>query len=274
MDKQKKQSIRPMWVVWLIVIIPLLACSLNLPDGNQVENGLSTAQAAGEQAAALATNAVPTLQAAIEEAQNLATNAAPTLEALQTQVVDFATGAAPTLDAGLDQLATAAAIAQGAGANVQATLEAAGIDGSYLQRKFSSTLPDENGNVNVTITETEINLFLQVRQLFPMEQGAAVAAENSEMRFTDGQAIFSAEISTPLQGALSIVMEPYIENGEIRFDILSANLNGNNVPTLLLGSVESGLSTYINTALFAIPGGVELKEVKVNEGSLTIVAGR
>ncbi len=249
MDQEMKQPFRPIGWIWGLVVIALFGCGVSLPDRAQVDSGVATAQA-------------------------LAANAGPTLEALQTQAVALATSAAPTLGAGVEQAATVAARAQELGGNVQATLEAAGIDGNYLLAKAASLKPDENGNVNLTLTETEVNLVLQVRQLVTPEGEAQITARQTQIRFTGGRVVFTGQIRTPVEGVLSMTMIPVVRDGKVAFDIVTADFNGSQVPAFLLGSVEATLNGIINGAVDALPGGVVLKEVVVQEGSLTLVAGR
>lgn len=274
MEREKKQPFRPIGVFIIFAMFMLLACGINLPSQEQVQGGLATAQAVGQRASELATQAAPTLQAAVENAQALATNAAPTLQAVQTRAVAFATEGAPTVNAGLEQLATAAAGARAAGGNAQATLQAAGIDGDYLRTRLASLRPDENGDVYATFTETEINLVLQARQLAAQENGETVAAQGVAVRFTDGLVIVTGQVRLPVEGFLTMIMQPIVETGKLRFNVVSADLDGRDVPPLLLSTVEGTLNGTINGAVDAIPGGVVLKEVVVSQGTMTLVAGR
>lgn len=278
MINKKKPLFQPILIFSLILSFLLLACGVTLPSQEQVETGLATAQALGEQAAELATGAAPTLQAAVEDIQAAATNAGPTLEALQTRAIELATSAAPTVNAGLDQLATAAVRAQDTGENVQATLQAAGIDGNYLIEKISALRPDENGNIVIVITETELNLVLQARQALAVENQQEVVIPAAEVRFTDGLIIFSGEVTSPVEGTVNVSLQPQVTDGALSFVVTTADLNGRPVPPALLSTVETtintALLTSLNTALLAIPGNYVIQTVSIGDGLMTIIAGR
>ena len=256
MERDKKQPFRPIWAAGVFFLLGLLACGVSLPSRDQVESGLATAQSFGEQAV------------------EMATGAAPTLQALQTQAVDLATGAAPSVEVGLEKLATISVRAQDSGVNARATLDAAGIDGNYLRAKVMGLRPDGNGNINLTITETEINLILQANLLLAAVGTEPVAAQMAEVNMTGGEVVFTGQITIPVEGNLMVRMRPEVADGKIDFIVTAANLDGNAVPPALLGTIGGTLNTAVNTAIDSIPGGVVLKDVVVREGAMTLVAGR
>lgn len=252
-------------VVLVGVLALLLACGGLQGIGGgiseeQVKNGVATAQAAAQQAA-------PTLQALATQASAVATQSAPTLEALATQASALATQSAPTLQA----LATTAV---DTGANVQATLDAAGIDGQYLIAKAQSLRPDEAGNVSLTVTDTELNLILQAGQLFNDGEATEPNLQGTTTTFQAGNLIINSNLTTPVQGQLRVSLLPYVVDGQLRLDVLSATLNGEGVPTAVTTPISERLTNTINGALAQLPGGVVLKEIIVTEGAMTLVAGR
>ena len=240
-----------------LLMIGLLACGVgDLPSQAQIESGVATAQAAAQSASAYATEIAPTLQAAAQNASA------------------YATETAPTIEAGIVQLATAAANTQESAAAAHATLTAAGIDGNYLRQKVASLRPDENGQVHVTFTETEVNLVLQYNQTETLENGETVTMNGSAVRFTGGSIIYTAQVTSPVEGDLTLVIQPYVAEGILQFSVSSADLSGQTIPPFLLTMVENSLNSTLNGAFSQLPVAVELTAVFVNEGNLTFIAAK
>ena len=208
----------------------LLACSTaDLPTRGQLEAGAATAQAAGQQASAYATQVAPTLQA------------------LATQT-------------------------SGTAADVRATLTAAGIDRDYLLTKARSLAPDANGHINLTLTETELNLLLNARHLFANGNEQETPLQGTSARLTGGSILLSGQISTPVQGQLAMLMQPYVADGRIHLTIVSATLDGQTVPQALLNRAQVSLDSLLNSGTVGLPAGYQVTAVVVHEGSLTITA--
>ena len=293
---------------FLSILLSTLACSLSLPNRAQLEGGVETVQAVGQQASDLATRTAPTLQAAAQQASDLATRSAPTLQAaadqardfaqnagptlqaartrasayateaaptviaLQTQAVAIATSAGPTIEAGLEQLATAAVDTQERAQQAQATLQAAGIDGGYLFRKVAALRPDETGRIIATFTEDEVNIALNARLLLAKEQGEDM--RDARVRFTNGVIQFKARINNPVEGEIELLMIPYVDAGELRYELVSAFLNGREMPPFVRTRVEALLNNTLGQSVNALPNSIVLQTVFVEEGTLTFVAER
>lgn len=240
----KKEQLFTLW----FVLFAFLACGTSidsLPSQEQAQSAMQTAEALGQQASALATEA------------------APTLAALATQAAAMATQVGPTLEAGAVELATRAA-------NAQATLQAAGITADYLRQKAASLTPDANGNVTLVVTQAEINLVVQAQQ---QEEGSG-GVQNSQVRLTNGAISISGRVTQPVEGNVILTLQPVVTNGQLQFEVLSAALNDQALPDMLLNQLESNLNTALVGAVNGMPGTVELKSIVITEGEMAITAGR
>ncbi len=238
----------------LFLLLTTLACGgLSLPSQADTEAVFATAQAFAEQSA-------------------------PTLEAMRQEASDLATRSAPTIEAALTQAATIAAEMEERGGNAQATLQAAGIDRDYLSQKVQSLRPDAEGNVSLVITETEMNLALQTRQLFGLggEPGTdpATAVQDGVIYFRGGLVTFEGDLLQPLAGRVQISFQPSVVNGQFELQVMTAQVGNTAVPPALLTSITNNLTNLINSALTQLPNGITLKQLTVGEGMLTLVAGR
>lgn len=235
----------------LFLLFTMLACGgLSLPSQAETEAALATAEA-------------------------FATQSAPTLEALMQDASTLATQSAPTIEAALTQAATIAAEMEERGGNAQATLEAAGIDGNYLVRKVQALQPDANGNVTFTITETEINLVLQARQLFGTgnENDANTAVQDGVIRFQNGLITFEGDLLQPIAGRVQLSFQPSVVAGQLQLDVVSAQVGNTAVPPATVAGVASTISGIVNTAVGQLPNGITLKQIGVGQGLLTLTAG-
>lgn len=247
---------RPVTTIFVafFLLLTTLACGgLSLPSQAETESALATAQA-------------------------FAVQSGPTLEALRQEASDLATRSAPTIEAALTQAATIAAEMEERGGNAQATLQAAGIDRDYLGQKVQSLRPDAEGNVSFVITETEINLALQARQLFGLGEEPATesptAVQDGVIYFRDGLVTFEGDLLQPLAGRVQIAFQPSVVNGQFALQVVSAQVGNTAVPPAVLTSVTTNITSLINNALTQLPSGIMLKQLTVGEGMLTLVAGR
>lgn len=242
-------------VIALLLLLTTLACGgLSLPSQADTEAALGTAQA-------------------------LAVQSGPTLEAMRQEASDLATRSAPTIEAALTQAATIAAEMEVRGENAQATLQAAGIDGNYLSQKVQSLRPDAEGNVSFVITETEMNLALQARQLLgvsptPQAGEEPTAVQDGVVYFQDGLVTFEGDLLQPLAGRVQISFQPTVVNGQLALQVISAQVGDTAVSPTLLNGITNSLTSLVNSALTQLPTGITLKQLTVGEGMLTLVAGR
>lgn len=240
----KKEQLFTLW----FVLFAFLACGTSidsLPSQEQAQAAMQTAEALGQQASALATEA------------------APTLAALATQAAAMATQVGPTLEAGAVELATRAA-------NAQATLQAAGITADYLRQKAASLTPDANGNVTLVVTQAEINLVVQAQQ----QEAGSSGVQNTQVRLTNGAISISGRVTQPVEGNIILNLQPVVTNGQLQFEVLSAALNDQALPDLILNQLESSLNTSLVGAVNGMPGNVELKSITITEGEMAITAGQ
>lgn len=239
-------------IMFGFLLVPLLvglACQLGsppaLPDVDL--------NAAGTQAA----NTVATAQAAAGNLDGLAETAAAVAA---TAEVLAGTVAAQ----GGDALATAQAAAT--------LIPPVTVDATSLRDKINNLQPDENGNVTVTFTDDELNQAITFQQ--QTQEGGQVAMQNAAVVFTDGSIILTGQVTTPVTAQFTVVFRPFIANGTLQFDVVSATVGNVNVPPALLNSAEATLNNTLGAALSQLPTGVTLTSVNVSEGLLTVVGNR
>lgn len=271
--KRSTKSLIPV-IGAFFVLLSILACSVSVPSREQVEGGIATAQAAGAQVSELATNAAPTVAALKTKGAELATNAAPTLVALQTQAVDFATRAAPTVEAGIELAKTAVVDTQERADQAKATLDAAGINGRYLWDKAKTVVPDENGNVLITFTETELNLALNAHLLVAKQEGQEPPLQNMRIRLDDGLMYLEGRIETPVSAEISLLIQPFVLNGELAINVVSADANGYTLPQFVTNQITNTLDRTVVGAVNSVPLPVTLQNIYVGSDSISFASTR
>ncbi|HEX6387216.1 MAG TPA: hypothetical protein VF177_21320, partial [Anaerolineae bacterium] len=143
-----------------------------------------------------------------------------------------------------------------------------------LRERFSSVQPDENGNVSITVTDDELNQVIQASQAAAAQTGQAVQVQNAQVLFTGGNIILTGDVTEPVAAALRVTFRPYVANGILQFEVVSATVGGVTVPPTLLQSAEAMLNSTLGEAMSALPAQVVLQDVIMGEGTMTVVGSR
>jgi hypothetical protein len=271
---------RQIWLIFGLIILAMLACG-SLPTAQQAKDGVATAQALASKVAAEATRLAPTFQAgggtAIAQASTSIAQAATALPTWQanagTSVAQIAT-ARPTYEAQLQALATQASIAGAQGADIIATVQASDLNLDSIRSLFEMVNVDANGNFNVTVTEAQLNEAVQMKQTQAAENGEVPRVQNLHFTLQDGTVMLTGDIQEPVQAPLTVVFIPYVENGAIRFKLVTAQIGTVTVPAALVDGAESALNSTIGDAAGSLPAGFTVTSVTVSQGTLTIAGGR
>lgn len=113
---------------------------------------------------------------------------------------------------------------------------------------------------------------LRLRQLITGDiLGAAI--QSQEASFNDGSITLSGTILEPLPGQLLVRMRPSVQEGRLQLDIEESSVAGQEAPPQALEAAEQAINGTLGEALENLPAGVQLQEVTVANGELTI-AGR
>ncbi len=195
----------------------------------------------------------------------------PALETAE-EAARVAGNAAQTVAAQAGDLAgTAAVIATTEGSELVATANAlATPHADFLKDKLANLEPDEDGNYRVTLTENEVNALLRLRQLLTGDLiGAGI--QSQEVNFRDGSITLSGTILEPLPGQLLVKMRPSIEAGQIQLDIQESSVAGQEAPQQALDAAEEAISSGLGEALEFLPDDVQLQELSVANGEITII---
>lgn len=172
-----------------------------------------------------------------------------------------------------DLSGTAAAVATTEGSETIATVIAVATPHvDFLKEKLANIEPDADGNYRATLSEEEVNVVLRLRQLITGDiLGAAI--QSQEASFNDGSITLSGTILEPLPGQLLVRMRPSVQEGRLQLDIEESSVAGQEAPPQALEAAEQAINGTLGEALENLPAGVQLQEVTVANGELTI-AGR
>ncbi len=179
-----------------------------------------------------------------------------------------------------EQVAATAAVAAGTvaahGQAALATVQARDLatDMTTLRAKVEAVLPDENGNINIALTDTEITNVIQGQQATTTTEGQTVTLQNPAVQFTDNTIVFHGDVTEPIQAQLNVTFRPLVEAGTLRFEVVHASVGSIEVPAAVLKTAESSLNNTLGAAMNNLPAGVTLQAVTVSQGMLTITAHR
>lgn len=140
-----------------------------------------------------------------------------------------------------------------------------------LQAKIGAVTPDGDGSVTISISDDELTQVLRTLQTAAAQQGRPSAITNPTIVFTNGQIIFTGQVTTEqFSGHLEVVFTAYVTNNTLQIEVVSASLDGRNVPPPILQTAEQTLNTALAQAMSQLPPTVSLDSVTVQEDELII----
>jgi hypothetical protein len=145
-------------------------------------------------------------------------------------------------------------------------------DMQALRERIATLRPDENGNINFTLTDAQLTQVIQTHQANGTAGGEMPAVQNLAVQFTNGAILLRGDVTEPIQAQLTVSFWPILEDGRLRFEVASATIGSIAVPPALLQTVEASLNNTLGEAMSHLPAGITLQAITVSEGSLTISA--
>lgn len=198
-------------------------------------------------------------EGAAETAQAAAQKAGEAAKTAVSQAGDFAQ--------------TAAVVATEEGSAALATLRARGTpDVNAIREKFTSILPDDQGNFSVSISDTDINRVLVLRQLITGPDDISPLRDVA-IAFTNGIVFLTAEVTLPVKAKLEVSFQPQISDGRLQFDVVTASLGSQEAPQSVQEKAEDVLNSTLSEAAERLPEGFQLRDITVSEGVLTVSGG-
>lgn len=209
---------------------------VNLPDIQVPEGAVGTAQAALAQAGEAAGTAVQQAGTAVKQAG--------------------------------DAAGTAAVAATVQGGAALATVQAIDTpDIAQLTERLAAARPDENGNLTVTLNESELNRILQLRYLVMSYEPEL---RDASVRFESGVIVLSGNVPLLLPFEVTLSLRPTVTDGQIALEILDASLGRVQTPQLVLAFASELVSSALGDIIRRLPEDFQLQSITVDEGILTI----
>jgi len=255
------------WTYLLVLLLVVAACGL--------DRGVSD-QDTPEPGATVSDPAVP-------EATSQKGLPAITLPEIDLPEIDVPAGAVSTAQAAMqgagdvagtavhqagDMVGTAAAMATEQGGPALATAQAMGTpDLTALTERLAAARPDENGNLSVTLNESELNQLLQLRYLV---MSAEPEVRDASVRFQSGAIAVNGNVPLLLPVDVTLVLRPTVADGRFDLEVVDAALGRVEAPELVLGFTSNLVSNALDDVMRRLPDGFELQSIVVEAGQLTI----
>ena len=77
-----------------------------------------------------------------------------------------------------------------------------------LRAKVEAVLPDENGNINIALTDTEITNIIQGQRGSDDNRGTDRHFANPAVQFADNIIVFRGDVTEPIQTQLNVTFRP------------------------------------------------------------------
>lgn len=195
-----------------------------------------------------------------ETAESAAQKAAESAKTAVSQAGDFAQ--------------TAAVVVTEEGSMVLATISAVSTpDINAIRDRFSSVVPDDQGNFSISISDSDLNRVLALRQLITGPEDFSPLSDVA-VAFTSNVIFLTADTALPVRARLEVSFKPEVEDGQLRFVVLAASLEGKEAPQSVLNHAETALNSTLGEAAERLPDGLRLQQITVSEGVLTVTGGR
>ena len=186
--------------------------------------------------------------------------------------------AAATAAAIADQAGQIAATAVLQGDNIVSTAVAGeGLSGgagaataaTALERKLTSIMPDANGDFTITMTDADLAEYLATQGGVFENDEARI--EDVQVNFTPQNITISGSITRPVSLPITAQLQPVVTDGRLRFQVLNASAGVLPIPSSMLSMLETGVNLGLGQALNSLPAGVNLLDVALGSGSMTVL---
>lgn len=261
------------WFWLLILIVGLAACGL---DRRATRSAEQSATATAETPVPAPTRSGPAASRTATSAQD---QSGISLPEVKLPEVDVPAGALATAQAALQQAGDAAGTAvQQAGDAAGTAAEQGGAalatvraistpDLSGLNERLAAARPDVDGNLSITLNESELNQLLRLRYLV---MSAEPELRDAAVRFEVGVIVMSGNVPLLLPVDVTLSLRPVVADGQFELAIEDAALGRLEAPEVVLGFASNLVSSALSEAIRLLPDGFQLESITVGEGLLTI----
>ena len=136
-----------------------------------------------------------------------------------------------------------------------------------LQTRVAGLVPDEQGNIALTITEAELTGAITRDEI---QEDASF--ENLAASFGDGVILITGDVTRPVSTNFAVVFIPYAQDGQLRFAIREASIGDIRLPEPVIARVEGRLNRTLQSTIEVLPVSVDVAEVIVRDDLMTISA--
>ncbi|MCA9931979.1 MAG: hypothetical protein KC419_26020 [Anaerolineales bacterium] len=141
-----------------------------------------------------------------------------------------------------------------------------------LIEKFTAVQITGDNSYTVTLTDVEMTQKMQAAQAANAASGNFGTLQNPTAQFTNGQMIFSGTMTEPNLGAVSVTLRPFVQDGRLQVEVVSATVSDNPVPVFVLQGAEATLNSTLSAAFNNLPAGFVLQSVTITEGIMSVTA--
>ena len=139
-----------------------------------------------------------------------------------------------------------------------------------LEQQIQATLtsPDANGNVSLTLTQSQINAIM-TSQL--AQQKDQVISDPSVILTAGRMEVYGKVNQSGFSTNVKIILQPGVDaNGAAKLNVASIDLGGIPVPGVLKNQIESAADNVLNNSYIGSAVGLRATNISIGEGQMTL----
>ena len=151
-----------------------------------------------------------------------------------------------------------------------APIQSSSQDAQTLQDQWAGALAlsAEQGDISLKIDEAQLTSFVALR----FQQKSELGLENPQVYLRDGQIQFFATLDRGiLRASILMGIAPNVDSeGNLTFDVTSADFGPVPMPDVLKNSISSAISEAFTGSIGPLATGIDIKSVDVSDGEMTL----
>lgn len=141
-----------------------------------------------------------------------------------------------------------------------------------LEQKLGESVNQDEGTFSLEVTDVELTSYIVLEVSQRIDRPEDMPLEDFQVRFTDGQMVFSGKLTTvcPFRLNVKVAASARVDDGQLDISVDKAQMGVVPLPKGLLKSLSRIISESIVEAPEQLDRAVEITDVEIGEGVMRI----